>query len=214
MKKKSGHRRRTKVVRRSRKNLRRTIKRKRLGKGRRRPTRRYSRIQRGGRMQFDKLECFLKIGDMFETGGPGVAKDYNMAARMYKYAADDGDAQAQYKLGVMYDNGRGVANDDADAQAVKYFEKAAEQEHAGAQFNLGAKFEHGKGVEMDIAKAIEYYKKAAEQGNAKANFNLGWLHETGFGVPKNKFEAIKFYQLAAEQGHKSSEGKILSLQNP
>ncbi len=48
MKKKSGHRRRTKVVRRSRKNLRRTIKRKRLVKGRRRPTRRYSRVQRGG----------------------------------------------------------------------------------------------------------------------------------------------------------------------
>jgi hypothetical protein len=48
MKKKSGHRRRTKILRRSRKNLRRTIKRKRLGKGRRRPTRRYSRVQRGG----------------------------------------------------------------------------------------------------------------------------------------------------------------------
>ena len=48
MKKKSGHRRRTKVVRRSRKNLRRTVKRKRLGKSRRRPTRRYSRVQRGG----------------------------------------------------------------------------------------------------------------------------------------------------------------------
>jgi len=52
MKKKSGHRRRTKIVRRSRKNLRRTNKRKRLGKGRRRPTRRYSRVQRGG-------GCFL-----------------------------------------------------------------------------------------------------------------------------------------------------------
>lgn len=48
MKKKSGHRRRTKVVRRSKKKLRRTVKRKSLGKGRRRPTRRYSRVQRGG----------------------------------------------------------------------------------------------------------------------------------------------------------------------
>lgn len=48
MKKKSCHRRRTKVVRRSRKNSRRTFKRKSLGKGRRRPTRRYSRVQRGG----------------------------------------------------------------------------------------------------------------------------------------------------------------------
>ena len=48
MKKKSCHRRRTKVVHRSRKNVRRTIKRKSVGKGRRRPTRRYSRVQRGG----------------------------------------------------------------------------------------------------------------------------------------------------------------------
>ena len=48
MKKKSCHRRRTKVVHRSRKNVRRTVKRKSVGKGRRRPTRRYSRVQRGG----------------------------------------------------------------------------------------------------------------------------------------------------------------------
>jgi hypothetical protein len=48
MKKKSGHCRLTKVVRKSMKNLRRTNKRKSLGKSRRRPTRRYSRIQRGG----------------------------------------------------------------------------------------------------------------------------------------------------------------------
>jgi hypothetical protein len=48
MKKKSGNRRRTKVVRRSRKKLRRTNKRKSLGKSRRHSTRRYSRIQRGG----------------------------------------------------------------------------------------------------------------------------------------------------------------------
>ena len=52
MKKKSGHRRRTKMVRRSRKNFRRTIKRKSLGKGRRHSTRRYSRVQRGGRINF------------------------------------------------------------------------------------------------------------------------------------------------------------------
>lgn len=56
MKKKSGHRRRTKVVRRSRKNLRRTVKRKSLGKGRRRPTRRYSRVQRGGLGNDENIE--------------------------------------------------------------------------------------------------------------------------------------------------------------
>ena len=81
MKKKSGHRRRTKVVRRSRKKSRRTFKRKSLGKGRRRPTRRYSRVQRGGltdeelKEQTQKAEqgdaharLANKLGDMFNYG--------------------------------------------------------------------------------------------------------------------------------------------------
>ena len=46
-------------------------------------------------------------------------------------AAEQGNATAQYNLGVMYDNGQGVRQDDA--QAVQWYRKAAEQGHAKAQ---------------------------------------------------------------------------------
>ena len=50
--------------------------------------------------------------------------------------AEQGDAEAQFNLGVMYANGRGVPQDDSEA--VRWYRLAADQGHAGAQFNLGA----------------------------------------------------------------------------
>ncbi len=50
-------------------------------------------------------------------------------------AAEQGDAKAQFNLGVMYSDGRGVPQNDAEA--VKWFRLAAEQGDASAQYNLG-----------------------------------------------------------------------------
>ena len=135
MKKKSGHRRRTKVVRRSRKNLRRTVKRKRLGKGRRRPTRRYSRVQRGGDDRLNNnLECFVTVGDIYYYGYGNLERDSNMAFKLFSVAAEKGNAVAQFKLGYMYQHGRGVAKDDAEA--LRYYGLAAAQGNADAAQKL------------------------------------------------------------------------------
>ena len=50
--------------------------------------------------------------------------------------AEAGDAEAQNNLGLMYFNGRGVAQDEAEA--VAWYRRAAEQGFANAQYNLGA----------------------------------------------------------------------------
>ena len=63
----------------------------------------------------------------------------------------------------MYDNGRGVRQDDA--QAVQWYRKAAEQGYAGAQNNLGVMYEQGQGVLQDLALAQEWYGKACDNGN-------------------------------------------------
>ena len=55
----------------------------------------------------------------------GVAKDDRQAVYWYRKAADQGNANAQYNLGVMYENGEGVAKDDK--QAVYWYRKAADQ---------------------------------------------------------------------------------------
>ena len=75
-------------------------------------------------------------------------------------AAEQGNAQAQFNLGVMYDQGQGVRQDDA--QAAQWFRKAVEQGVAEAQYNLGVMYANGKGVHQDYAQAVQWYRKAAE----------------------------------------------------
>ena len=57
--------------------------------------------------------------------GEGVPQDYAEAVKWYRLAAEQGDADAQYNLGLMYDNGNGVPQDYKEA--VKWYRLAAEQ---------------------------------------------------------------------------------------
>ena len=93
--------------------------------------------------------------------GRGVAQDYAQARAWYEKAAVQGNADAQYNLGVLYNKGRGVAQDYA--QARTWYEKAAVQGHAKAQFNLGALYENGQGITRDYDKARAWYEKVAAQ---------------------------------------------------
>ena len=70
--------------------------------------------------------------------------DYATALREFKPLAEQGDAYAQYNLGVMYDKGQGVPKDYKTA--VKWYTLAAEQGDADAQNNLGLMYDEGKGV--------------------------------------------------------------------
>ena len=87
-------------------------------------------------------------------------------------AAVQGDAKAQYGLGLMYANGIGVRQDDQIAR--HWYEKAAAQGHARAQFNLGVMYANGQGVRQDDQIARQWFEKAAEQGHAQAQYNL-WV---------------------------------------
>ena len=73
---------------------------------------------------------------------------------------------AQYSLGISYDNGFGVQKDHNEA--VKWFRKAAEQDLPDAQYNLGACYANGSGVQKDHNEAVKWFRKAAEQGYVKA----------------------------------------------
>ena len=80
--------------------------------------------------------------------------------------ADAGEASAQFNLGLMYTEGRGVPQDDAEA--IAWYRRSAEQGHAGAQVNLGGMYANGRGVPQDYVEAIAWYRRAAEQGDAVA----------------------------------------------
>ena len=93
-----------------------------------------------------------------------------------KRNAEQGDATAQYNLGLCYANGDGVAKDCYEA--VKWYRKSAEQGDATAQNNLGLCYEDGVGVTKDLNEAIEWYRKAAQQGIDNAKLRLNDLGES------------------------------------
>ncbi|HQL08649.1 MAG TPA: tetratricopeptide repeat protein, partial [Lentisphaeria bacterium] len=95
-------------------------------------------------------------------------------------AAEQGNADAQCKLGIMYHDGEGAPKDLAEA--VKWLRKAAEQGHADAQSRLGYLYATGEGVPKDLAEAFEWTREAAKQGEAKAQHNLAGLYYDGEGV--------------------------------
>ena len=112
--------------------------------------------------------------------------------------AEQGDADAQYNLGVLYDNDQGVSPDYNEA--AKWYRKAAEQGHEKAQYNLGVLYDLGRGVRQDCSEAAKWYRKAAKQGNASAQCDLGVLYFYGRGVSQDDNKAVKWSRKAAEQG--------------
>lgn len=77
--------------------------------------------------------------------------------------AEQGDADAQWNLGVRCHTGEGVPQDDV--QAVQWFQRAAEQGHVVAQATLGAYYWAGRGVPQDLSKAYFWSVLALAQGD-------------------------------------------------
>jgi hypothetical protein len=94
--------------------------------------------------------------------GQSVPRDYVEAAKWFRKAAEQGDAEAQYNLGVMCYTGEGVQQDYAEA--VKWYRKAADQGHAKAQNNLSLMYYKGDGVPQDYVLAHMWHNLAALGG--------------------------------------------------
>ena len=115
---------------------------------------------------------------LFGISGSGVADfndgynayekgDYKTAFNEWKPLAEEGGESAQYNIGWLYDNGKGVLKDDKEA--VKWYRKAAEQGLASAQGNLGAMYANGHGVLKDLSKAKHWIKKAYDNPDAETS---------------------------------------------
>ncbi len=147
---------------------------------------------------------------MYEAGR-GVDEDYAEAAKWYRKAAEQGNADAQCQLGFMCDFGHGLPKNHAEA--VWWYREAAEQGDANGQFNLGLKYSMGQGVLQDMGKAVTWFGKAAEQGNVDAQSWLGLAYCNGWGVPQDDTEARKWSLKAAAQYRTAAERGDMFAQN-
>jgi TPR repeat protein len=123
--------------------------------------------------------------------------------------AENGDASAQFKLGIMYYNGRETSQDYKEA--LKWFQNAAEQGLPEAQHNIGVMYYEGKGVAQNYTEAMKWFSKAARQNNPKAQYNLGIIYASGAGIPQDNIKAYAWMSLAYSNGFEKAKDNILIL---
>jgi TPR repeat protein len=121
------------------------------------------------------------------------------AASWLQTAAKHGDSEAQFSLGIAYEQGSLGTTDYREA--LNWLQKSAKQGHPDAQVSLGQMYEHGEGVKPNYSMAAKWYRKAAEHvpdlgGAGQGRNDLGILYEQGLGVPKDFVQAYVWISLA------------------
>jgi TPR repeat protein len=135
----------------------------------------------------------------FETGMDAYERgNYATALSEWRPLAEEGNAQAQLHLGLLYHQARGVLQDSTTAR--QWYEKAAAQGYASGQNNLGYLYADGKGVPKDETKGVEWIRKAAEQRDANGQASLGEMYRDGRGVPQDNVQAYMWFTLGAANG--------------
>jgi uncharacterized protein len=129
----------------------------------------------------------------------GLHSEAAKAAMWLERAAQKGDADAQFWLGVAYEQGSFETINYREA--LNWLQKSARQGHPDAQNSLGQMYEDGEGVKQNYAMAAKWYRKAAEHvpnlgGAGQGRNNLGLLYLQGFGVPKDYVQAYFWFGLA------------------
>jgi hypothetical protein len=139
--------------------------------------------------------------------------DYAAAAREWQPAAESGNANAEFDMGLLFSSGHGVTQDYA--KAADWYRKAAEQGVVAAEYNLAVLYSNGQGVKQDKAEAAKWFTKVAEAGITQAATALGDLYSSDEGLPKDYVQAEKWYQIAADKGFPDAQfglGLVYDLQ--
>jgi uncharacterized protein len=120
--------------------------------------------------------------------------------------AESGDAQAQFELGRAYEDGKGVAQNDA--RAAELFRQSADQGNAQAQNSLGVMYALGRGVQQDKEQAVRWYKRAVKQGLAEGIYNVAISYYNGEGIEENIALACTWMMVAQRRGDTQADEAI------
>jgi TPR repeat protein len=133
------------------------------------------------------------LGSMHDNAG-----HRQEAARLYRTAADLGNARAMCNLAVCFESGLGVPEDMPTA--CGWYRKAADRGFAPAMTSLGKIYEFGRETAVDFHAARDWYERSAQAGDGDGLTDLGWLHHGGKGGPVDRAKAIACFEKAAEMG--------------
>lgn len=153
--------------------------------------------------------------------------------------ANNGNPEAQYDVGTMYQNGRGVKADRG--KAIGWYKKAAaqgesksisrlqlmqanatrfqktaseaKQGDADSQYDLGNMHMKGVGTNIDYQQAVKSFEQSAGQGHIKSAYKLGLIYYEGNDIKRNGKKAYKWFRQAAENGYPAAQyylGKLFA----
>ncbi len=138
------------------------------------------------------------------------AEDAPRAEQIWLALADQGDGQAQYALGTLYEQGYpGVPQDVA--KAIIWYRKSADQGVASAENNLALIYATGRGVERDPTSALRLWLSAANKGHVQAQYNAGLAFFRGSGVERDIGRASQLFQQAAAGGLADSQYALAQM---
>ena len=118
---------------------------------------------------------------------------------LYENRCALGDANAMCNLGIVYNDGLGVAVDFIKAR--QFYEKGAALGNGCAINSLGTMYAKGEGVDVDFDKSRELYEQSMNLGYTNAMFNLGVMYNDGLGVAVDYIKARQFYEKGAALGN-------------
>lgn len=138
-----------------------------------------------------------------------LQKDYAAAHAIYLSLANQNDAKACYNLGLMYQDGDGVAKNMDEA--VKWYTKSAELNYKEAQYTLASLVFQRQIQSISYPQAVTYYEQAAKQGHVKSQLNLGMLYLRGDVIAQDMPAAVQWLNLAASNNNSEAQGYLADL---
>ncbi len=142
-------------------------------------------------------EAQFVIATRYLNGENGLQQDFAKAAYWYGKSAAAGNAPGQYRLGTLYERGKGVARDMS--AALGWYERAAALGNVKAMHNAAVLSANNDQKKPDYAKAFKWFSLGAAHGLKDSQFNLAVLLERGLGTKANPKEALFWYSMAAKQ---------------
>lgn len=154
-------------------------------------------------------EDAYNAGVIFSRGTDEIPVDYERAHLWFERAARQDYPSAFDRLGMLYRDGHGVAQDLEAANG--YFEHGAQLGDASAMVNLGTSYLKSTGVETDYAKAYDLFRRAAQLRRRSAYTNLGDMYRRAQGREQDLGESAFWYGLAGRAGHLYSQERYLEI---
>jgi hypothetical protein len=137
------------------------------------------------------------------------AGHFTDAMGIWSALSRQGNAEAEFGLGLLYDLGNGTPEDPETA--FFWYKAAADAGLPAAEFNIAAMYDSGRGVAQSTENAALWYAKAAAHEHHRAQFDLGLLYERGEGVPRNPDAAAAWFRKSAEGGLPAAAARLKAL---